>query len=61
MRAPLLTIMVALPTVAAVFMVVLTITHHRFRRLVPELRTASRRSTQRSPASVVIGVAGTRR
>jgi len=39
MRTLLLTIMVALPTVAAVFMVVLTITYHRFRRIVPELRT----------------------
>ena len=39
MRTLLLTIMVALPTVAAVFMFVLTITYHRFRRIVPELRT----------------------
>ena len=39
MRTLLLTIMVALPTIAAVFMVVLTITYHRFRRIVPELRT----------------------
>ncbi len=39
MRTLLLMIMVALPAVAAVFMVVLTITYHRFRRIVPELRT----------------------
>ena len=39
MRALLLTIMVALPTIGAVFLVVLTITYHRFRRIVPELRT----------------------
>jgi hypothetical protein len=39
MRALLLTIMVALPTIAAVFLVVLTITYRRFRRIVPELRT----------------------
>jgi O-antigen/teichoic acid export membrane protein len=39
MRTLLITIMVALPTVAAVFLVVLTITYRRFRRIVPELRT----------------------
>jgi hypothetical protein len=39
MRALLLTIMVAVPTIAAFFLVVLTITYHRFRRIVPELRT----------------------
>jgi len=39
MRTLLLTIMVALPTVAAVFMLILTMTYHRFRRIVPELRT----------------------
>jgi hypothetical protein len=39
MRVPLLTIMVALPALAAVFMVVLNITCRRFRRIVPELRT----------------------
>jgi hypothetical protein len=38
MRALLITIMVALPTIAAVFLVVLTITYRRFRRTVPELR-----------------------
>lgn len=39
MRTLLLMIMVALPAVTAVFLVVLTITYHRFRRIVPELRT----------------------
>jgi hypothetical protein len=39
MRALLLTIMVALPSVAAVALVVLAITYRRFRRTVPELRT----------------------
>jgi hypothetical protein len=36
----LLTIMVALPAIAAVFMVVLTITYRRFQRAVPQLRTS---------------------
>ena len=39
MRALLLSLMVALPTIAAVFLVVLTVTYRRFRRIVPELRT----------------------
>jgi len=39
MRTLLLAIMVALPTVSAVLMIILTITYHRFRRTVPELRT----------------------
>jgi hypothetical protein len=39
MRTALLTIMVALPAVAAVILVALTITYHRFRGIVPELRT----------------------
>jgi hypothetical protein len=40
MRTALLTIMVALPAVAAVSMLVLTITYHRFHQIVPELRTS---------------------
>lgn len=39
MRTLLLTVMVALPVVAMVVMGVLTWTYHRFRRIVPELRT----------------------
>jgi hypothetical protein len=39
MRALLLTIMVALPSICALALVVLAITYRRFRRTVPELRT----------------------
>jgi hypothetical protein len=39
MRTTLLTIMVALPALAAIFMIVGTITYRRFRRNVPELRS----------------------
>jgi hypothetical protein len=52
MRTALLTIMVALPALAAVLMLVLTITYRRFRRLVPELRTAEDLQRLRSLAKL---------
>ena len=40
MRTILLTIMVALPTIAVVFLLILTASYRRFRLAVPELRTS---------------------
>ena len=52
MRTLLITILAGLPSAAIVIVLVLTITYHRFRRAVPELRTPEHLRRLRSLAKL---------